>query len=144
MAKLDRSLGLFGLVAVSVGAMLGGEIFVLPAVVSQMTGPSLWLAYVVAAFLVLPAALSKSELATALPASGGSYVFIERCLGPLAGTIGGIGLSVSLILKAAFALMVLGAYLLGAGLWFSRKDDDDLQDGGHWLPSRDERGEGTR
>lgn len=45
---------------------------------------------------------------------------------------------------ATIALMVLGAYLLGAGVWSSRTDDDDLQDGGHWLPSRDERGEGSR
>ena len=91
--------------------MLGGGIFVLPSVAFAMTGPSMWLAYVLAALLVLPAALSKSELATALPASGGSYVFIERCLGPMIGTIGGVGLAVSLILKAAFALMVLGVYL---------------------------------
>lgn len=83
----------------------------LPAVAAQITGQTLWLAYLLAALLVLPAALTKSELATALPASGGSYVYIERCLGPLAGTIGGIGLSVSLLLKASFALLVLGAYL---------------------------------
>ena len=111
MAKLDRTLGLTGLVAVSIGAMLGGSIFVLPAVAAQITGQTLWLAFLLAALLVLPAALTKSELATALPASGGSYVYIERCLGPLAGTIGGIGLSVSLLLKASFALLVLGAYL---------------------------------
>lgn len=42
------------------------------------------------------------------------------------------------------ALVVLGAYLLGASLWFPRKGDEDLRDGGHWLPSRDGRGDGTR
>lgn len=45
---------------------------------------------------------------------------------------------------ATVALMILGAYLLGAGLWFSRKNDEDLSNGGHWLPSRDERGDETR
>lgn len=40
-------------------------------------------------------------------------------------------------------LMVAGAYLVGAGVWFARKDDEDLRDGGHWLPSRDGRGDGT-
>lgn len=45
---------------------------------------------------------------------------------------------------ATIALMVLGAYLIGAGLWFSRKDGEDLHNGGHWLPSRDGRGDGTR
>lgn len=45
---------------------------------------------------------------------------------------------------ATIALMVAGAYLVGAGLWFSRKDDEDLRKGGHWLPSRDGHGDGTR
>ena len=111
MRKLERNLGLLGVVAVSIGAMLGGEIFVLPAVAAQMTGPSLWLAYLVAALLVLPAALSKSELATAMPDSGGAYLYIERAMGPLAGTIAGIGLWLSLLLKSTFALAILDSYL---------------------------------
>lgn len=45
---------------------------------------------------------------------------------------------------ATIALMVMGAYVLGAGTWFSRKNDEELRYGGHWLPSRDGRGEGTR
>ena len=45
---------------------------------------------------------------------------------------------------ATIALMVLGAYLVGAGLWFSRKDEEDLRNGGHWLPSRDGRDDETR
>lgn len=45
---------------------------------------------------------------------------------------------------ATIALMLLGVYLLGAGLWFSRKSDEDLRSGGHWLPSRDEHDDGTR
>ena len=111
MKSLERSLGLFAVVAISVGAMLGGEIFVLPAVAAQLTGPSLWLAYLVAALLVLPAALSKAELATAIPDSGGAYLYIERAMGPLAGTIAGLGLWLSLLLKSTFALAVLGSYL---------------------------------
>lgn len=111
MASLERSLGLFGVVAISVGAMLGGAIFVLPAVAAQLTGPSLWLAYLVAALLVMPAALSKAELATAMPDSGGAYLYIERAMGPLAGTVAGLGLWLSLLLKSTFALAVLGSYL---------------------------------
>lgn len=109
--KLERNLTLFSIVSISIGAMLGGEIFVLPAVAAQMTGPSLWLAYLVAALLVLPAALSKSELATAMPDSGGAYLYIERAMGPMAGTIAGLGLWLSLLLKSTFALAILGSYL---------------------------------
>ena len=63
--------------------MIGSGIFVLPGLATALTGPSVWLAYVAAAIAVLPAALSKSELATAMSTSGGSYVYLDRCFGPL-------------------------------------------------------------
>ena len=34
---------------------------------------------------------SKSEVSSAMPSSGGSYVFLERTYGPLVGTISGLG-----------------------------------------------------
>ncbi|MCR9205303.1 MAG: amino acid permease, partial [Halobacteriovoraceae bacterium] len=89
----------------------GSGIFVLPGIASTSTGPSVWLAYFLASFAVLPAALSKAELATAMPTSGGTYVYLERTFGPIVGTISGLGLWLSLLLKATFALMGFGAYL---------------------------------
>ena len=111
MKKLERKLTLSSIIAISIAGMLGG-VFVLPAIAAAKTGSSIWLAFLIAAICILPAVLSKSELATAMPASGGAYVYIERALGPLFGTISGIGLWISLILKSAFALVGLGAYLL--------------------------------
>jgi len=122
--KLDRSLGLTSVVGVSVSAMIGSGIFVLPGLAAERAGPSVWLAYVLAAIAVLPAALSKSELATAMPTSGGSYVFLDRCFGPLWGTVAGVALWLSLVLKSAFALVGMVAYssvftsLPGRGLVF--------------------------
>ena len=83
----------------------------LPGLAAAKTGPMVWLAYLLAGLTVLPAALSKSELATAMPTSGGTYVYLERTFGPLAGTISGLGLWLSLLLKSAFALIGFGAYL---------------------------------
>ncbi|HIK63202.1 MAG TPA: amino acid permease, partial [Flavobacteriales bacterium] len=111
MKKLERSLTLPAVIAISIGGMLGSGIFVLPGLAAAKTGPSVWLAYLIAAICILPAALSKSELATAMPTSGGAYVYIERAFGPLFGTISGIGLWLSLLLKSSFALIGLGAYL---------------------------------
>ncbi len=111
MKKLERSLSLTSVVAISIGGMLGSGIFVLPGLAAAKTGSSVWLAYLLAAVCILPAALSKSELATAMPSSGGTYVYIERAFGPLFGTIAGIGLWLSLLLKSAFALVGFGAYL---------------------------------
>ena len=110
MKKLERTLSLPGAIAVSIGGMLSG-IFVLPGYAVGITGSSVWLAFLVAALCILPAVLSKSELGTAMPKSGGTYVYIERAFGPLFGTIAGLGLWLSLLLKSAFSLVGLSAYL---------------------------------
>jgi APA family basic amino acid/polyamine antiporter len=111
LKKLERSLSLTSVIAISIGGMLGSGIFVLPGLAAAKTGSSVWLAYLLAAICILPAALSKSELATAMPSSGGTYVYIERAFGPVFGTIAGIGLWLSLLLKSSFALVGFGAYL---------------------------------
>lgn len=109
---LDRSLGFYPTMMISMGAMIGSGIFVLPALGYTKAGPAVILAYLVAAAVVLPAALSKAEMATAMPESGGTYLYIDRALGPLFGTIAGIGAWFSLVFKSSFALVGLGAYLL--------------------------------
>ena len=110
MKKLQRTLTLSTAIAISIGGMLSG-IFVLPGIAVGITGSSVWLAFLVAAICILPAVLSKSELATAMPKSGGTYVYIERAFGPLFGTVSGLGLWLSLLLKSAFSLVGLSAYL---------------------------------
>ena len=87
MKKLERRLNLWAVVAISISSMIGSGIFVLPGIAVSVTGPSAWLAYLLASLAVLPAALSKSELATAMPTSGGTYVYLERSFGPLVGTV---------------------------------------------------------
>ncbi len=109
--KLKKSLKLFDVFAISTGAMFSSGFFLLPGIAAAQTGPSVILAYFVAGLLILPAMLSKAELATAMPRAGGSYYFIDRAMGPLVGTVGGIGTWLSLVLKTAFALIGMGAYL---------------------------------
>jgi hypothetical protein len=75
---LQRSLGLYSTMMISMGAMIGSGIFVLPALGYKKAGPAVILSYVLAAIVVLPAALSNVEMATAMPESGGTYLYIER------------------------------------------------------------------
>ena len=46
-----------------------------------------------------------------MPRAGGMYYFLDRTLGPAFGTIGGLGTWLALLLKVAFALIGIGAYL---------------------------------
>ncbi|PSQ45688.1 amino acid transporter [Halobacteriales archaeon SW_6_65_15] len=110
--ELERDLGLFAVVAISIGAMIGSGIFILPALALKMAGPAVILAYLVAGLLVLPAALSKAEMATAMPEAGGTYIYIERGMGPLLGTIAGLGTWFSLSFKGALALVGGVPYLV--------------------------------
>jgi len=103
--KLERDLGIIQISAISVGAMVGSGIFILPALALDMAGPAVVLAYFLAGLLVLPAALSKSEMATAMPEAGGTYLYIERGMGPMLGTVAGIGTWFSLTFKSGLALV---------------------------------------
>jgi len=108
---LSRDLGLFSVISISTGAMVGAGIFILPGVAAELAGPSVIIAFIIAGLIALTAALSVSELATAMPSSGGAYVFISRSMGPFMGSVAGWGVWISLILKGSFALVGLGAYL---------------------------------
>lgn len=110
-ARLERRLGLYSVFTVSVGAMIGSGIFVLPGLAYEVGGPSVILAYALAGLVVLPAALAQSEMATVMPRAGGAYLYIDLAMGPMMGTIAGIGVWFSLVFKSAFALEGLGLYL---------------------------------
>jgi amino acid transporter len=92
--------------------MIGSGIFILPALALEIAGPAVIVAYALAGALVIPAALSKSEMATAMPEAGGTYIYIERGMGPLLGTVAGIGTWFSLSFKGALALVGGVPYLL--------------------------------
>ena len=116
-SKFTRTIGLVGVIIISLSAMLPG-IFVTPTFAAEIMGPGIWLAYLVAASVVLPGALSKSELSSGMPSSGGSYVYLERTYGPLIGTISGLGLWASFLLKSAFSLIGFSAYFIVVTTYF--------------------------
>lgn len=109
--KLSKKLTIFDVYAVSTGAMFSSGFFLLPGLAAMETGSSVYLAYLAAGFLILPSMFSVAELSTAMPKAGGAYYFLDRSLGPLVGTIGGLGSWIALIFKSAFALIGMGAYL---------------------------------
>jgi amino acid transporter/mannitol/fructose-specific phosphotransferase system IIA component (Ntr-type) len=106
---LEKKLNLLDVFCLGAGAMISSGLFVLPGIAFERVGPSVIVSYAIACFLIVPAMLVQAELATALPKSGGTYVFIERSLGPLFGTFAGFLNWISIALKSAFALIGLGA-----------------------------------
>jgi APA family basic amino acid/polyamine antiporter len=91
--------------------MISSGFFLLPGLATEHAGPAVVVAYAIAGLLIIPAMLSQAELATAMPRAGGAYYFLDRTLGPLVGTVGGVGTWLTMILKSAFALIGMGAYV---------------------------------
>ena len=83
--KLERSLSLFGGVAVIVGLVVGGSIFVLIPSLAAMCGPGLWLAYLLSGIPAVFGALYLMQLGAALPVTGANYVAVTRWISPMAG-----------------------------------------------------------
>ncbi len=109
--SLNKELKLLDVFAITTGATLSGGFFILPGLAAAQAGPALVLAYLLVAVPLFPAVFSLVEMATAMPRAGGIYYFVDRSLGPGIGTIGGIGTWFALILKSAFALIGMGAYI---------------------------------
>lgn len=109
--RLNKEINLLGVFAIATGTTLSAGFFLLPGLAAKQAGNAIVIAYLVAAIPLIPAMFSVIELATAMPRAGGVYYFLDRTLGPYFGTIGGIGTWLALILKVAFALIGMGAYI---------------------------------
>lgn len=109
--ELERTLGLPQALAIGTGTMVGAGIFVFPGLAAGEAGPAAMISFAIGAVIALLVALPTSELATAMPESGGGYYFVSRGLGPLLGTMVGIGQWLGLVFASAFYLMGFGYYL---------------------------------
>jgi APA family basic amino acid/polyamine antiporter len=109
--RLSKELKLLDVYAIATGTTLSAGFFLLPGLAAAEAGPAMVLAYMLAVVPLVPAMFSIIELATAMPRAGGVYYFLDRSLGPLVGMIGGMGTWLALVLKVAFALVGMGAYI---------------------------------
>lgn len=109
--RTKKKLNLWDIFCISTGAMISSGLFILPVIAYKYTGPSMIISYLIAGVLMIPSILSKSELLTAMPKSGGTYFFIERSFGPFMGIFGGLSNWFAIALKSSFALVGIGMFL---------------------------------
>jgi len=110
-SKLTRNLGFVDALMLGIGTMIGAGIFILPSIAAERAGPAAAISYLLGGIIAILTALSISELASGMPKAGGSYYFINRSLGPLFGTITGIGMWMGLIFASAFYMIGFEYYL---------------------------------
>ena len=109
--ELAKDLGLVSAMTIGIGTMIGAGIFVLPGVAAQEAGPIVVLSFIIGGCIAMLNALSVSELGTAMPKAGGAYYFINRSLGPVFGSISGLGDWLGLAFASAFYTIGFGQYL---------------------------------
>lgn len=139
--KLEKSIGFWGLLAMSVGINIGGSLFALTGLAAGYSGPSLPIAMLISATPVMLAMIPFCILSIAHPTTSGSYRYSQLvnptaalvyvltsiiciCIGgmPLFALIAGIGLepilgfsptvSGVLLLSVFYVINVLGVTVL--------------------------------
>ncbi len=86
---LKRSLGLMDATAISVGAIIGGGIFVVTGIVAGLAGSALVVSMIIAAVIALFTALSFAELAAWQPVEGSVYEYARQLISPFSGFLAG-------------------------------------------------------
>jgi APA family basic amino acid/polyamine antiporter len=86
---LKRSLSLLDATAISVGAIIGGGIFVVTGIVADLAGSALVVSMVLAAIIAFFTALSFAELAGWQPVEGSVYEYTRQVISPFSGFLAG-------------------------------------------------------
>ncbi len=99
--SLKRTLGVFQLTALGVGAIIGAGIFVMVGLGAQYAGPGLTLSFVLSGFGCAFAGLCYAEFAAMIPLAGSAYTYAYATLGELLAWIIGWDLTLEYAMGAS-------------------------------------------
>jgi APA family basic amino acid/polyamine antiporter len=107
-AEPPRALGLLDSAAIVVGIVIGAGIFLVPRLVAQAlpSAPLILAVWIASGVLCFFGALAYAELGAMMPATGGHYIYLRECYGPLAGFLCGWTFGL-IVLSAAMAWLAV-------------------------------------
>ncbi|SDH11575.1 basic amino acid/polyamine antiporter, APA family [Nitrosomonas sp. Nm132] len=111
--SLHRSLGIWQLTLLGVGAIIGTGIFVLTAEAAQKAGPGMMIAFIIAGFVCAVAALCYSELSSMVPVSGSAYTYSYAVLGEFVAWMVGWALILEYSVAASAVAVGWSGYFVG-------------------------------
>ncbi|MFD3946923.1 amino acid permease [Streptomyces sp. NPDC058579] len=109
--SLRRSLSMWQLTMISIGATLGTGIFVVLGDAVPKAGPAVTIAFVIAGLTALFSALSYAELAGSIPVAGSSYSYAYATMGELVAWVCGWCLVLEYGVSVAAVAVGWGEYL---------------------------------
>src|SRR5271166_704967 len=98
---LKRTLGVFQLTALGVGAVIGAGIFVMAGLGAHYAGPGLMLSFVISGLGCAFAGLCYAEFAAMIPLAGSAYTYAYAALGELIAWIIGWDLTLEYAMGAS-------------------------------------------
>ncbi len=110
-SELPRTLRLVDSASIIIGIVIGAGIFLVPRLVAQAlpSAPMILAVWITSGVLCFFGALAYAELGAMMPETGGHYVYLRECYGPLAGFLCGW----------TFTLVVLWAAIAWLSVSFS-------------------------
>jgi len=112
LAHLKRELGLFSTVAYILGVIIGAGIYVIIGEAAGITGNSLWLSFLITAFIAACTGLSYAELSSTFPYDSAEYLYTERAFKDRRFSFGISWLKlITLIIGASAVSLGFGGYL---------------------------------
>ena len=110
--RLRKELTWFDLVVFGVAVVIGAGIFTVTAsTTGDITGPAIWISFVIAAITCALAALCYAEFASTLPVAGSAYTFSYATFGEFLAWIIGWNLLLELAIGAAVVSKGWSSYL---------------------------------
>ena len=83
MSQLERRLTVFNATTINMSNMVGiGPFIAIALILKSLGGPQAYVAWLVGVVIAIADGLVVAELGAAMPASGGTYVFLREGFGP--------------------------------------------------------------
>jgi APA family basic amino acid/polyamine antiporter len=109
--KLKQEITVLHGVLLLVGTVIGASAFILIGPLAAKTGPTLWLAYALAAIPAIFIAVVFAQLGTAFPMTGATYIAVSRLLSPA------VSLVMAWSVLLGISLFVMPLMGLGVGIY---------------------------
>jgi len=117
----EKKLGLFGIVFLGLGSVIGSGFFLASGIVIQFAGPAAALGYLLGAFLLYRVMTALGDLALAFPKRRTFRGYLQETLGPTVGFLTGWNSWLSNLVAMASEVVAMGIFtrlwLPGVPLW---------------------------
>ena len=111
MSQLNKGLGLFEVMNLVIGAIVGADIYIAAAFGAGFLGPASLLAWIIAGIMAITIALCFAECSSIIPKVGGPYAYAKEAFGDFWGFLTGWSLLIAEWSAIAVFPLAFVAYL---------------------------------